>query len=157
MAQDEAEVSLALNRETVDVAFLCMPGKGGELISCSLSPRSSQFRGKSLREVQMTRQRKNELNKVEEQHSLPKRVKRAASMSRDGKEATAKTKAAIGNIPNAERDIGNRHENRSQERAQVRQVLGNDLRQRHGTSAPPIRAPETSDDENFDYPDIDDE
>ena len=157
MAQDEAGVSLALNRETVDVAFLCMPGKGGELISCSLSPRSSQFRGKSLREVEMTRQRKNELNKVEEQHSLPKRVKRAASMSRDGKEATAKTKAAIGNIPNAERDIGNRHENRSQERAQVRQVLGKDLRQRHGASGPPIRAPETSDEENFDYPDIDDE
>lgn len=156
MAQDEAKVSLALNRETIDVAFLCMPGKGGELISCSLSPRSSQFLGMSLHEVQMTRTRKNELNKVEEQHSLPRRVERAASMLRDGKEATAKTKAAIGNIPNAERDIGNRRENRSQERAQERRKVEADLRQRHGGIPHAPNKQDSDDEENYDYPDIDD-
>lgn len=157
MAQDKAKVSLALNRETIDIAFLCMPGKGGEFISCSLSRRSRQFLGMSLREVQITRTRNNELNKVEAQNSLPKRVERAASMLRDAKEATAKTNAAIGNIPNAERDIGNRRENRSQERALEREKLGSDLRQRHGGTPRQPSKPVADDAENYDYPDIDDE
>lgn len=155
MAQEKAQLRFALNREIVDFGYLCMPGKGGEMIQCSLSQRSRQFIGMSLHEVQMTRTRKNELNKVEDQSSLPQRVGRAASMERDGKVATAKTKAATGNIPNAERDVGNRRANRSQERAQERKKLGADLRQRHG-GPPQLPSEQESDDESYDYPDIDD-
>ncbi|WP_139379723.1 hypothetical protein, partial [Zoogloea sp. LCSB751] len=70
-------------------------------------------------------------------------------MLRDGKEATAKTNAAIGNTPNAERDIGNRRENRSQERALEREKLGSDLRQRHGGTPQHPSKQESDDDENY--------
>lgn len=157
LVQDKAKVSLALNRETVDVAFLCLPIKGHGFIPCSLSPRSQQFNRMSLREVKMTRSRKNELNKLEEHNSLSGRVEHAASMMRDGKEAKAKTKAALGNVPNAERDIGNRRENRSRERELERDKLTEDLRRKHGAPLPMPTLPESTAEECFDYPDIDDE
>jgi hypothetical protein len=157
LAQDKAKVSFALNRETIDVGFLCLPTKGHGFIPCSVSARSLQFRGMSLHEVKMTRTRKNELNKLEEHKNLPGRVEHTASMMRDGKEAKAKTSAALGNIPNAERDIGNRRENRSRERALERQKVTEDVRRKHEASPPKTTSPESTAEENFDYPDIDDE
>ncbi len=156
MAQDKTKVKLALNRETVDVAFLCRGGKEEGFISCSLSPRSAQFRGMSLREVQMNRTRQNELNTLEKHNRLSDRTERRASMQRDAKEAQAKTQKAVGYIPNSERDISNRREHRSNERAIERQKLQEDLRHRHG-HVPSQAPPPTTDADSFDYPDIDDE
>ncbi|WP_265944269.1 hypothetical protein [Dechloromonas sp. A34] len=156
LVQDGAAVSLALNREIVDIAFLCRSGKEDAFIPCSLSPRSAQFTGMSLHEVKTTRTLRNELDTVERHNTLTQRMEHLASMQRDGKEAQAKTREALGNIPDSERDIGNRRENRRNERALERQKLGADLRQRHGGTPQQLSKQESDDDENYDYPDIDD-
>ena len=156
MAQDKSKVKLALNRETVDIAFLCRLGKEDGFIPCSLSPRSTQFTGMSLHEVKMTRTRQNELNTVERRNNLPQRVELIASMQRDATDAQAKTREALGYIPNSERDISNRREHSREERALERQKLEEGLRLRHGGMPPQARPQETNTEEQFDYPDLDD-
>lgn len=154
LAHDEGRVFLALNRDVVDIAYLCLSSKDGDFIPCSLSPRSHQFLGRSLWEVMRLRTRQNELNKVEEHNSLTQRVAHNASMRSDGEEAMAKTRAATGNIPSSERDISNRQENRQQERAMERQKLADDMRRQHGVLPPPASPPVKSARDPFAYPAI---
>lgn len=150
---DNAAVELAMNRETVNGALLCLPWKAGGYIRCSLSPRSMQWANMSLREVQMTRTKQNVLNQVEKLNQLHARVARAETMQRDGDEAGAKTKDALGGIPFSERDVGNRRENRRQERAFERQKPPH--RDAGGRSS--LSTQNMPSENSFDYPDVEDE
>lgn len=150
---DNAKVELAMNRETVNGVLLCLPLKAGGYIRCSLSPRSLLWANMSLREVQMTRSKQNELNKVEMLNQLPERVARAETMQRDGDEARAKTKDALGGVPFSERDIGSRRENRRQERAFERQKPPH----RDAGGLPSPSTPNMPTENSFDYPDVEDE
>ncbi len=157
LEQKEAKVEVARNRYCVDYIFLPHPEQPRQSVRCALLPKSEQFRGMTLMEVEETRRQRNVVNKLYEptQRGVELRIDHARKQDqqRAGLEQT------LTRDPNQSKAdiVGNARERRNTEkkleRAKIPEHLAG-LGQGQRVSPAPSAPVET---DGFTYPDFDEE
>jgi hypothetical protein len=152
MELKEKSVDVAINRQCVDYIFMFHPEEHGRVVRCAQLPKSAQFRGMSLSEVQSLRRQRRENDKLHEVVALNAELRHMHQQKNDEQRAMREKELIRDPEQTKVGMIGDVRDNRAIEKSHQRINLSEHLAEL-GHEAPASKQ-EPANGTDFSYPDF---